>query len=302
VNNPAPHNGPRPWLGSGVMIAALTGSFVVHAAVVLVYRATPLPPPTPLPILSVTLTGVAAEPRQSRAAVDQPTAEKPESARPKPRRPHSTTPLPKPRPAAQAETLESAVAPVKLRPGERSDSQPHPENAVRKARSIQPTRQAPVDAPQTTSEAVTPRLVPPPPKPRGKTHSKTVAHSNPAATPTPGDSKPIKPEPTELAALTRQSGHQAARYAAPGLNNRPPRYPSKARRLGLEGRVVLRVVVDADGNATSVDVAHSSGHAILDRAARKAVKRWRFQPARQRGGATASTVDVPVSFRLENDA
>jgi protein TonB len=66
--------------------------------------------------------------------------------------------------------------------------------------------------------------------------------------------------------------------------------------------VVLRVSVDAKGNATSVAVAHSSGHAILDGAARKAVSHWRFLPAEKHGDATASTVDIPVSFRLKDDA
>jgi protein TonB len=76
------------------------------------------------------------------------------------------------------------------------------------------------------------------------------------------------------------------------------RYPSRARRLGWEGRVVLELRVSARGAVEKVTVAASSGHAVLDRAASRAVLRWRFRPATRDGAPVAHTVRVPIDFAL----
>ena len=88
------------------------------------------------------------------------------------------------------------------------------------------------------------------------------------------------------------------RFAGQGLSNPPPRYPHLARQRGQEGQVVIRVRVSADGNARSVTIRQSSGYPLLDDAAAKAIRRWRFVPASFAGVAMAGTVDVPVTFRL----
>ncbi|MFQ5503236.1 MAG: energy transducer TonB [Planctomycetota bacterium] len=58
--------------------------------------------------------------------------------------------------------------------------------------------------------------------------------------------------------------------------NRPPRYPSRAIHLGWQGRVLLEVHVSDRGRVLLVRILESSGHGILDRAASKAIKQWRF--------------------------
>lgn len=78
----------------------------------------------------------------------------------------------------------------------------------------------------------------------------------------------------------------------------PPAYPARARNLGLEGRVDLNVSVDSGGRVTAVEVARSSGSGILDRAAQSAVATWRFRPALRGGRAVATTVVLPIVFRL----
>jgi protein TonB len=81
--------------------------------------------------------------------------------------------------------------------------------------------------------------------------------------------------------------------------NPPPEYPMLARRRGQQGQVLVRLEVAADGTAARAEVVRSSGVAALDRAARAAVARWRFQPARRGGRAVGATVEVPVVFRLD---
>ena len=89
-------------------------------------------------------------------------------------------------------------------------------------------------------------------------------------------------------------------WGVAGLANTPPAYPLAARRSGAEGRVVLRVWVSAGGAVEAVTVAVSSGHELLDEAARRGVAGWRFVPGRLAGVPVAASVDVPVVFRLRD--
>ena len=82
------------------------------------------------------------------------------------------------------------------------------------------------------------------------------------------------------------------------VQDRPPIYPALARSRGQQGRVLLRVMVSAAGEPSSVAVAASSGHPLLDRAALEAVRHWRFVPAEQGGHPVAAVADVPIVFRL----
>ena len=98
-------------------------------------------------------------------------------------------------------------------------------------------------------------------------------------------------------------GHGAGSAALPltpvGFNHTPPpEYPATARADGEEGRVLLRVLVDEEGNSKIVEINRSSGSTLLDRAAADAIKRWRFSPARYGNVPTASWVRIPVEFRL----
>lgn len=81
-------------------------------------------------------------------------------------------------------------------------------------------------------------------------------------------------------------------------NNPAPRYPLDALRNGIEGRVVLRVLVGSDGTVRRVKINQSSGSDSLDAAALSAVERWRFNPARLSGQKVEHEVLVPVKFTI----
>ncbi len=80
--------------------------------------------------------------------------------------------------------------------------------------------------------------------------------------------------------------------------NPPPPYPRLARRRGLEGKVLMDVLVGVDGKVLDIKITQSSGYRILDRASLKTVQTWCFEPARLRGNAIAMWVEVPIRFRL----
>jgi len=87
---------------------------------------------------------------------------------------------------------------------------------------------------------------------------------------------------------------------APGaMLNPAPLYPRVARQQGWEGNVVIRALVSPSGAIASARVASSSGHTSLDGAALSAVEQWRFRPARRKGQAVASQVEVPITFKLK---
>ena len=113
----------------------------------------------------------------------------------------------------------------------------------------------------------------------------------------------------ETAALSLHQGPDALRQPAPAKGvsyttgrsgNVPPEYPKRARRRGYEGRVVIRAIVTPMGTVNSTEMVQSSGHDILDRAAIRAVRRWRFQPATRDGKPVVGTIDVPISFWLKD--
>ena len=96
---------------------------------------------------------------------------------------------------------------------------------------------------------------------------------------------------------TFETGPQLADLAY--VANPAPRYPGQAIRAGHEGRVLLRVFVDAQGRPVEVTIEESSGHRELDRAAReKVLADWRFQPAMRAGVPVPAIGLVPIDFRL----
>ena len=90
-----------------------------------------------------------------------------------------------------------------------------------------------------------------------------------------------------------------ARFDADYLRNPPPPYPPLARRMGEEGKVVLRVAVTPQGSASEVQIHTSSGSTRLDESAQRTVRNWKFIPAKQGDTAVSSWVLVPIIFKLE---
>ncbi|UCV10700.1 energy transducer TonB [Dechloromonas denitrificans] len=122
------------------------------------------------------------------------------------------------------------------------------------------------------------------------TQSTAPAPSAPVAA--PPEVKPAPPAPAALAVTQ-------ARFDADYLRNPAPPYPPLSRRMGEEGKVVLRVLVSLQGTAEQVEVKTSSGSERLDNAAVNTVKNWKFIAARRGDTPTQSWVLVPIIFKLE---
>jgi len=83
------------------------------------------------------------------------------------------------------------------------------------------------------------------------------------------------------------------------VRHSPPKYPLIARHNDWEGVTVLEVQIRPDGMVGEVEIFQSSGYQVLDQAAAKAVKHWRYQPALKNGVAVACRIRVRIKFVLE---
>lgn len=75
-----------------------------------------------------------------------------------------------------------------------------------------------------------------------------------------------------------------------------PAFPQEAKKSGIKGTVFLLVEVDENGRPVSVSIRRTSGYELLDTAALRTVRGWRFEPARLDGQAVTSRAEVPVRF------
>ena len=76
-----------------------------------------------------------------------------------------------------------------------------------------------------------------------------------------------------------------------------PVYPPEAREAGIQGIVILEIVIDAEGRVTDGKVLRSIP--ALDAAALAAVRQWRFEPTLLNGQPVAIIMSVTVNFSLE---
>ena len=200
------------------------------------------------------------------------------------------------RPQTQAAPAETVPEPISV--SLLSAPQPTPEQAVSPAKPIEKVEK-PVKKPvkKPIGKPVTPRL-----KPTARPIAPTIEQTS---TPVAETSPPsAEPETKAAAPVTNTKPADTQTYQSPSfnaayLNNPAPAYPALSRRLGEEGRVLLRVQVMEDGTAGSVELQTGSGSSRLDQAALEAVKKWRFVPAKRGEQAVSASVVVPVRFSIE---
>lgn len=81
--------------------------------------------------------------------------------------------------------------------------------------------------------------------------------------------------------------------------NTPARYPAESKRKGEQGRVEVKVLVDAQGVATQAEIGRSSGHPQLDASALEATRLWHYQPGRRNGIPEPMWTAVTINFVLQ---
>jgi TonB family protein len=89
-----------------------------------------------------------------------------------------------------------------------------------------------------------------------------------------------------------------AKYKIGTIENPHPEYPIIARKKGWQGRLLLAVHVDKNGNVLNVHVKETSGFEVLDEVSIKTVSDWKFLPARFGDKYVEDNLNIPVSFKL----
>lgn len=194
------------------------------------------------------------------------------------------TPPPVVRPAAPVAKPEPPPPPAP-RPTRAAEPRHVPAHEARPPAAPKPVRE-PVREP-TPKLAAAPDLPPAPDAPTGTAQPQPApAVPSVAAAPSPAPA-PAAPARVDLPISD-----------ADYLHNPKPAYPPTSRRLGEQGKVVLRVLIGVDGRAQDATVLASSGFARLDRAALEAARQWRYVPGKRGGVPEPMWVKVPIDFDL----
>jgi periplasmic protein TonB len=174
-----------------------------------------------------------------------------------------------PAPQVQAPPAPEPPAPVK---------QPTPQKIQRATapapRPVAIAEPTPAPAPDAPTGIVSPQPPAPP---------MAVAAAGPPAPPAP-------PAPPKI---------ELPSSSADYLQNPKPVYPPLSKRLGEQGKVMVRVLITAEGTVQSATLAQSSGYTRLDESALAAVLKWRFVPGKRNGIAEAMWHQIPVNYVLE---
>tara|TARA_B100000035_G_scaffold143287_1_gene121985 strand:- start:886 stop:1554 length:669 start_codon:yes stop_codon:yes gene_type:complete len=89
-----------------------------------------------------------------------------------------------------------------------------------------------------------------------------------------------------------------AKYKIGTIENPHPEYPIIARKKGWQGRLLLAVHVDKNGNVLNIHVKETSGFEVLDKVSIKTVSDWKFLPARFGDSYVEDNLNIPVNFKL----
>ncbi len=76
-------------------------------------------------------------------------------------------------------------------------------------------------------------------------------------------------------------------------------YPERAKRAGIDGRVIIQFIVTETGDVEDPNVIRGIGGGC-DQEALRVVKEAKFQPGRQRGKPVRVQYSLPIIFRLQN--
>jgi protein TonB len=77
----------------------------------------------------------------------------------------------------------------------------------------------------------------------------------------------------------------------------PPRYPSSARRQGLQGFAVAEFVIDENGNVTSIEIKQSS-NSVFDKPTIDAIRQWKFTPGQKDGRPVKTRTRVRMPYTI----
>lgn len=167
-----------------------------------------------------------------------------------------------------------------------------------------PQEPKPVPVPQPVPSPKPPKPVAPKrPKPQPPNTARqvqsggTTEQRTPAGTPQQNDIAAAEHGPSAIGGLNAYA--ESAVEQRPSITRRAlPDYPDRAQRQGLQGWVVVRVIVDAGGMPQQCTVHTSEPKGVFDAEALKAARKTRFIPGKIKGQSVNTIVHLPYNFTL----
>ena len=176
------------------------------------------------------------------------------------------------------------------------------------ARETPPVAKPPEPEPPKPEPAPKPKPKPKPPKPKPSSEPPPVeAPPSEKAISIPDEAaeeSTASPPPQPVSAPVERNDDSLGapvippRQDANPLNNPAPAYPTVSRRLREQGIVVLEVLILPDGTVGEVRIKESSGYQRLDDTAARAVRQWKYVPARQGDKTISYWYLQPLEFSL----
>ena len=189
---------------------------------------------------------------------------------------------------------------------------------------------APVEhQPETPVRPVEPEIVPPPPKPIPVVTPKPTPHKRSVPPPQNSAVQARTQDTVQQTEASAQGSQQAggpqnpagtgggtarggprtigglSAYAEDAVDQRPsisrrvmPEYPDRARRMNMQGQVVVQLVVDVSGKPQQCAIYSSDPAGVFDEAALVAARKTRFFPGKVRGQPVNTIVLIPYKFAL----
>lgn len=177
------------------------------------------------------------------------------------------------------EILSEFIEPPKPKEVPPPPPPPPPEPKRQVTKTPPPPRPQAIREPKPAPNAPTGSIEPPPP---------------PAPIAAPAPPEPPAPPPAPPAPPSVQLPSSNADY----LQNPKPVYPAMSKRLGEQGKTIVRVLIGVDGLPKQASIRQSSGYERLDEAARQAVMSWRYVPGKRNGVVEAMEFNVPINWVL----
>ncbi len=119
---------------------------------------------------------------------------------------------------------------------------------------------------------------------------------NPSRAARPG----VLPRPRAPARPPRPAAEGGADVDQPPqpVSTMHPIYPYRARRMGIEGRVIVRLLVNAAGKVAQVRIMSAAPEGVFEKTVKKTVPHWRFKPAIKDGKPVETWVKMDIVFKL----
>ena len=269
------------WLGG---VKPHTASVLIHLGVLLtIVVLTPLAAPETAEVLSVEVVetlGRAVKPAETprQEPKPEPPPEDPEPDRPR------LIPV-----SARQRLVDQARAYQPERPAE-SEANPYDESAEPslEPRDPAPLFEVPMEATVGDGDGIEVVAV----AGRGEVMARPGA---PGVRGGKGRGKPTRPSNVD----TAESWEITAQPRPLNEHGLQPEYPPEAKARGLEGVVIVELVVDSRGRVVQTRIVRSAGK-DFDRAARAHCRRLRFHPAEANGKPVSARIEWRVEFKIRN--